>query len=62
MVLEQTLARAAAAGLRVAPLDSLPTLQDIDTIEVGGRRTRGRGGEVGGGRGGIIIITLSNSI
>ena len=34
-VLTETLARASAAGLTVAPLHTLPTLRDIDVAEVG---------------------------
>lgn len=33
-VLRETVARAEAAGLRLAPLATLPTLQDIDDVEV----------------------------
>lgn len=42
MVLSETLSRAAAAGLRVAPLDTLPRLRDVDTAQVGGRRMGGK--------------------
>lgn len=34
-VLENSVKQAQACGLRVAPIDTLPTLQDIDVIEVG---------------------------
>ena len=34
-MLAETLARASAAGLTVAPLHTLPTLRDIDVAEVG---------------------------
>ncbi len=34
-MLRDTLARADACGLHVAPLDTLPRLQDIDTMQVG---------------------------
>ncbi|KAG2454548.1 hypothetical protein HYH02_000393 [Chlamydomonas schloesseri] len=33
VVCSETLARAAAAGLRVAPLETLPRLRDVDTVE-----------------------------
>ncbi|PNW87026.1 hypothetical protein CHLRE_02g105700v5 [Chlamydomonas reinhardtii] len=33
VVLSETLSRAAAAGLRVAPLDTLPRLRDVDTAQ-----------------------------
>jgi len=32
-VLQQTLDKAARAGLQVAPIQTLPTLQDIDTVD-----------------------------
>ncbi|KAG2436365.1 hypothetical protein HXX76_006672 [Chlamydomonas incerta] len=33
VVLSETVARAAAAGLRMAPLDTLPQLRDVDTVQ-----------------------------
>ena len=33
-VLQQTLAQAEQLHLKVAPLDTLPTLRDIDTLQV----------------------------
>ena len=41
--MSETLERAAAAGLSVAPLDTLPRLQDIDTAEVRERFGLGSG-------------------
>jgi len=47
-VLEQTLAAAAAAGLSVAPLATLPTLRDIDTRDDLLAWLAGRAGGAGG--------------
>ncbi len=52
-MLRDTLARADACGLHVAPLDTLPRLQDVDTMQVRG------GGRSGVTQRGLGVVPLS---